>query len=110
MRPTSATIDRQILVIHRASQSATNALLPAPFRARLFKGHAIVALSLVRLKPPKPRLMPSLITTQPEHIAHQIAVEWTQNGATHTGWYILRRDTTARSVLLGGSIFPGKLH
>ena len=107
--PTSATIDRQILVIYRASESAVNALLPAPFRARLFKNQAIVALSLVRLIPPKPRLMPSLITTQPEHIAHQIAVEWNANGETRAGWYILRRDTTARSAVLGGSIFPGKL-
>lgn len=110
MSPTLATIDRQILVIYRAQESAANALLPAPFRARLFKGHAIAALSLVRLKPPKPRLMPSLITTQPEHIAHQIAVEWTHNGETRAGWYLLRRDTTARSVVLGGSIFPGKLN
>src|SRR4051794_2652543 len=106
MSSTSATIDRQILVVYRATESAVSALIPAPFRPRLFKGHAIAALSLVRLKPPKPRLMPSLITTQPEHIAHQLAVQWTQNGQTHAGWYILRRDTTARSVLLGGSIFP----
>jgi hypothetical protein len=109
MSPTSATIDRQILVTYRASEDAVNALLPRPFRARLFKNQAIAALSLVRLKPPKPRLMPSLITTQPEHIAHQIAVEWNSNGDTRAGWYILRRDTTARSVVLGGSIFPGKL-
>jgi hypothetical protein len=108
--PTSATIDRQILVIYRAKENAVAALLPAPFRPRVFKDHAIVALSLVRLKPPKPRLMPSLITTQPEHIAHQIAVEWNHNGETRAGWYILRRDTTARSIVLGGSIFPGKLY
>jgi hypothetical protein len=107
--PTSATIDRQILVIYRATENAVAALLPAPFRPRIFKDHAIVALSLVRLKPPKPRLMPSLITTQPEHIAHQIAVEWNHNGDTRAGWCILRRDTTARASLLGGNVVPGKL-
>jgi hypothetical protein len=110
MSHNSAIIDRQILVIHRARPDAIASILPTRFRPRLFKDHAIAALSLVRLKPPKPRLMPSLITTQPEHLAHQIAIEWDANGQTRYGWFILRRDTTARSALLGGNIFPGKLN
>jgi hypothetical protein len=110
MLASSAIIERQILVIYRASPEALAAILPAPFRPRIFRDRAIAALSMVRLKAPRPRLMPSLINTQPEHLAHQLAIEWDESGQTRAGWFILRRDTTARSPSIGGSIFPGKLN
>ena len=86
-----------------------SAILPAPFKPKVFNGKAIAGICLIRLSHVRPKGLPAFIGAGSENGAHRIAVEWDENGITKEGVYIPRRDTSSRfNSLVGGRIFPGK--
>lgn len=101
-------IDRRLLVNFRVDPAVLAQRLPAPFRPQLCNGFSIAGICLIRLKHIRPRGWPAMLGLSSENAAHRIAVEWEQNGETHTGVYIPRRDTSSRlNSLAGGRVFPG---
>lgn len=104
-------IDRRILVNFRIAPKVLAAVLPEPFRPQVVKGFGIAGVCLIRLKAIRPRYVPPLLGLSSENAAHRIAVAWDAEGATHTGVYIPRRDTSSLvNTLAGGRLFPGIHH
>ncbi|MBW8687922.1 DUF2071 domain-containing protein [Chitinophaga rhizophila] len=102
-------IDPRILINFTASPEAVQTILPAGFRPKLYNGHAIAGVCLIRLKHLRPKGVPAIFGLSSENGAHRIAVEWEENGITREGVYMPRRDTSSKfNVLAGGRIFPGK--
>jgi hypothetical protein len=59
----------------------------------------------------RPAFLPAFCGMTSENAAHRIAVEWDEDGATHEGVFVPRRDTNALlNRLVGGRIFPGVHH
>lgn len=104
-------IDRRILVNYRVDPAVMARRLPEPFRPKLFRGHAIGGICLIRLKRIRPAGWPAAIGIGSENAAHRIAVEWDEGGAVREGVYIPRRDTDSLlNALAGGRVFPGEHH
>ena len=104
-------IDRRMLVNFRVDPEVLQGLLPSPFKPQLVKGFAIAGICLIRLKHIRPKGLPAWMGLGSENAAHRFAVEWQQDGQTHTGVYIPRRDTNScLNSLLGGRLFPGEHH
>ena len=104
-------IARRILVNYRVEPEFLERILPAPFRPQLVQGCGIAGICLIRLKHIGPRVWPSALGFSSENAAHRIAVEWDEDGRTHSGVYIPRRDTNSRlNVFLGGRLLPGVHH
>ncbi len=102
-------IDRRVLVNYTVDPDVIQKIIPRPFRPKIYKGKAIVGICLIRLKHIRPKGFPNFIGVSSENGAHRIAVEWTENGETHEGVYIPRRDTSSYlNSLAGGRIFPGR--
>lgn len=102
-------IDRRVLVNFTVDPDVIKKIIPAPFRAKIYKGKAIVGICLIRLKHIRPKGLPIFIGISSENGAHRIAVEWTENGETKEGVYIPRRDTSSYlNSLAGGRVFPGR--
>lgn len=101
-------IERRILVNYRADPEVVQQQLPAPFRPKLFRGHALVGICLIRLRGIRPAFWPAAWGLASENAAHRTAVEWDADSQTHEGVYIRRRDTNSRlNALAGGRLFPG---
>lgn len=101
-------IDRRILVNYRVDPAVLAALLPAPFRPKLVRGHGIAGICLIRLIHLRPRGLPASVGVASENAAHRIAVEWDEQGQTREGVFIPRRDTASRlNTWLGGRVVPG---
>ena len=109
MRPVVAGwIDRRVLVNYRVAPDALAELLPAPFRPKLMRGHAIAGICLIRLREVRPRGLPALMGVASENAAHRVAVEWDGDDGVCEGVYVPRRDTSSGlNVLAGGRLFPG---
>ena len=104
-------IDRRILANFRIDPEVMARNLPAPFRPQLVGGFAIGGICLIRLKAIRPWFFPLPWGMGSENAAHRIAVEWDDDGQTHTGVYIPRRDTDSRlNTWAGGTLFPGVHH
>jgi hypothetical protein len=104
-------IDRRILVNYRVAPEVMAAQLPAPFVPKLFEGHAIAGICLIRLKEVRPRSWPAALGICSENAAHRVAVEWQSQGVRREGVYVRRRDSDSRlNVLAGGRVFPGIHH
>lgn len=104
-------IDRRILVNYRVDPDLLQNHLPPPFRPKRINGYAIAGICLIRLKEIRPRGLPALTGFSSENAAHRFAVEWQENGRTHEGVYIPRRDSSSRfNVATGGRFFPGVHH
>jgi hypothetical protein len=102
-------IDRRVLVNYTVDPVIIEKIIPPPFRAKIYKGKAIAGICLIRLKHIRPKGLPKFVGISSENGAHRIAVEWTENGVTHEGVYIPRRDTSSYlNSLAGGRIFPGR--
>ena len=102
-------IDRRVLVNFTVDPEIIQKIIPQPFRPKVYKGKAIVGICLIRLKHIRPKGFPNFVGISSENGAHRIAVEWTENGETHEGVYIPRRDTSSYlNSLAGGRIFPGR--
>ena len=104
-------IARRILANYRADPAVVQRLLPASFRPKLHRGHAIVGVCLIRLVQIRPAWLPSAFGMASENAAHRIAVQWTDDAAEREGVFIPRRDTGSRlNQLAGGRVFPGEHH
>lgn len=105
-------IRRRLLLNYRVSPEIVRALLPAPFRPKLVRGHAIAGICLIRLEKVRPISLPAFAGIASENSAHRIAVEWEdENGKTKEGVFVPRRDTDSLlNSLAGGRIFPGVHH
>jgi len=105
-------IRRRLLINFRVDAAAMAAFLPAPFRPKLHRGHAIAGICLIRLEDIRPSWSPRIFGLTSENAAHRIAVVWEDaDGATREGVYIPRRDTSSRlNHLVGGRLFPGEHH
>lgn len=107
----AGTIERRILVNFRCRPDALQKILPAPFRPKLVRGWGVAGICLIRLAGIRPPFLPCFGGLRSENAAHRIAVEWTQDGTTHGGVFIPRRDTNAvLNRFAGGFLFPGVHH
>src|SRR4051812_29735442 len=102
-------LDRRILINFIADPDVVRAIIPSPFKPKIYKGKAIVGICLIRLKNIKPKGLPNFAGVSSENGAHRIAVEWNENGKIKEGVFIPRRDTSLRlNTIIGGRLFPGK--
>ena len=107
----SGLIRRRLLVNFRVDPEVIQRLLPAPFRPKLHSGHAIAGMCLIRLEQIRPKALPAVLGIVSENAAHRIAVTWDDEGGSHEGVYIPRRDTDSfLNRVAGGRVFPGKHH
>ncbi len=67
---------------------------------------------MIRLEHLRPKMTPEFIGLSSENAAHRIAMLWDdEDGKTHEGVFIPRRDTNSPvNLLLGGRAFPGEHH
>lgn len=104
-------IRRRLLVNFRVDSDVIQRHLPAPFRPKLYDGHAITGICLIRLEEIRPHCTPRLLGLSSENAAHRVAVVWADQGTAREGVYVPRRDTGSRiNHLAGGRIFPGEHH
>jgi hypothetical protein len=102
-------IDRRILINFTADPAVVAAILPPPFRPKLYQNRALVSICLIRLKNIKPKGFPSFMGLSSENGAHRIAIEWEENGQVKEGVFVPRRDTSLKlNACVGGRLFPGK--
>jgi len=106
------TIKRRLLVNFRADPAVVQRFLPQPFRPKLYNGHSLVGICLIRLERIRPVGLPGALGLSSENAAHRIAVEWTDEaGAQREGVFIPRRDTGSfLNRVAGGRVFPGEHH
>jgi len=105
------TIARRILINYRVDPDVLARELPAPFRPRVYRGHSLVGICLIRLESLRPTWLPSWLGVSSENAAHRAAVEWDENGVPHSGVFIRRRDSDSwLNSALGGRLFPGIHH
>lgn len=101
-------IDRRVLLNYRIDPDALGRVLPPPFRPKLYDGHAVGGVCMIRFRELRPRLVPSWLGLGSENAAHRIAVQWQQDGEQREGVFIPRRDTNSWfNKTLGGRVFPG---
>ena len=105
-------IRRRILVNFRVDPQVIRHHIPSRFRPKLQAGHAVAGICLIRLEHMRPKMLPEMMGFSSENAAHRIAVLWDdENGVTHEGVFIPRRDTaSALNQMLGGRVFPGEHH
>ena len=104
------TIDRRVLVNYRLDPDCVSKILPDPFKPRLFNGHALGGICLIRFTDMRPTWMPKFLGTSSENGTHRFCVEWTVDGKLQTGIYVNQRFTNSRlHAFGGGKVFPGNL-
>jgi hypothetical protein len=105
-------IKRRMLINFRIDPDVMVRFLPAPFRPKLYRAHAVAGICLIRLEQIRPAGCPAFLGISSENAAHRIAVEWDDpSGETREGVFIPRRDTGSRlNHLAGGAVFPGEHH
>ncbi len=102
------TIARRVLLNYRLDPEVLQRVLPRGFRPKLFDGHGIGGVCMIRFTQLRPRYVPGWLGLGSENAAHRIAVEWEQDGQPREGVFIPRRDTnSAFNRTLGGRVFPG---
>ncbi len=103
-------IRRRLLVNFRVDAEVMGRFLPAPFRPKLHRGHAIAGICLIRLEHIRPAGLPSFRGLSSENAAHRIAVVWDgPAGDPKEGVFIPRRDTSSwLNQAAGGRVFPGE--
>ena len=102
------TIDRRVLLNYRFDPDALQKTLPKPFRPKLYQGHGIGGVCMIRFAHLRPQYVPTFLGVNSENAAHRITVEWEQDNETKEGVFIPRRDTNSFfNKNLGGKIFPG---
>jgi hypothetical protein len=107
-RTLRAQVRRRILVSYRVDPALAQELLPDGFRPQLVDGSAVAGVCLIGLQSVRPGWVRPRVGISTENAAHRIAVEWDENGETHTGVYIVERHSSGLlPVLAGGRLFPG---
>ena len=101
-------IDRRILVNFAVDPDVLDPVLPDRFRPRTVDGpageRAIGGICCIRLTAMRPRGLPAAVGVASENAAHRIGVEWDgDDGETHSGVYVPRRDTSSRLNSVFGS-------
>lgn len=101
-------IERRVLLNYRINPEVLRAVLPQPFQPKLYNGHAIGGVCMIRFKQLRPRFVPAWLGLSSENAAHRIAVQWEQDNELREGVFIPRRDTNSWfNKTFGGRIFPG---
>lgn len=101
-------IDRRVLLNYHIDPDVLRRVLPPPFKPKLYAGHGVGGVCMIRFKRLRPRLMPARVGLSSENAAHRIAVQWEQDGEQREGVFIPRRDTNSWfNKTLGGRFFPG---
>jgi hypothetical protein len=101
-------IDRRVLLNYRIDPQALKRVLPLPFQPKLYDGHGIGGVCMIRFRGLRPRFVPAWLGLGSENAAHRIAVQWEQDGELREGVFIPRRDTNSWfNKTLGGRVFPG---
>ncbi|MEU5371100.1 hypothetical protein ABZ362_19340 [Streptomyces sp. NPDC005951] len=72
----SSVIERRLMVNYRVDPYVAAALLPAPLRPQLVRGHAVAGICLLRIGGVRPARAPAATGLTSENAAHRIAVEW----------------------------------
>jgi uncharacterized protein YqjF (DUF2071 family) len=110
-RNIDCVIERRLLVSYRIDPGCVAALLPAPFRPQLVRGHAVGGVCFIRLAKIRPAHLPRAAAMTSENVAHRFAVEWDDGQGHHAGVYVPRRETSSRiTAALGRHVFPGAYH
>ena len=101
-------IARRVLLNFRADPEVVQKLLPRPFEAETFQGHALVGICLIRLEQIRPRSFPRWLGLASENMAHRVAVRYPSKGNMKSGVFVWRRETGQKLVqMFGGRLFPG---
>ena len=101
-------IDRRVLLNYCIDAEVLRRVLPPPFKPKLYAGHGVGGVCMIRFKQLRPRLVPAWLGLTSENAAHRIAVQWDQDGEQREGVFIPRRDTNSSfNKMLGGRVFPG---
>ena len=101
-------IARRVLLNFRADPEVVQKLLPRPFEAETFQGHALVGICLIRLEQIRPRSFPRWLGLASENTAHRVAIRYPSKGNMKSGVFIWRRETDQKLVqMFGGRLFPG---
>ena len=104
-------IDRRVLLNYHIDPLALQRVLPPPFEPKLYGGHGVGGVCMIRFKQLRPRLVPAWLGLGSENAAHRIAVQWKQDGGLREGVFIPRRDTNSWfNKTFGGRVFPGIFH
>src|SRR5213082_1452333 len=105
-------IRRRLLINFRVDPQVMKRHLPSRFRPKLQDGYAVAGICLIRLEHIRPKMLPEAVGISSENAAHRVAVLWDdEQGVTHEGVFIPRRDTNSPvNYLLGGRLFPGEHH
>jgi hypothetical protein len=102
------TIERRVLLNYRFDPKVLQKILPEPFYPKLYKGHGIGGVCMIRFSGLRPKPVPAWMGIRSENAAHRIAVEWEQDGQKKEGVFIPRRDTNSWfNKTFGGKVFPG---
>ncbi len=103
-------IRRRILVNYRVDPDVIDRLLPARFKPKLYEGHAVAGICLIRLEHVRPQSLPAIMGLHSENAAHRVAVTWSdERGEPREGVFIPRRDTNSLlNHWVGGRLFPGE--
>jgi hypothetical protein len=101
-------IARRVLLNFRIDPVVMARSLPLPFRPKLYKGHAVGGVCMIRFQDLRPRFVPRWMGTTSENAAHRVAVEWNDGHRLREGVFIPQRNTASRfNEALGGRVFPG---
>lgn len=101
-------IARRVLLNFRIDPEVMARSLPPPFRPKLYKGHAVGGVCMIRFQHLRPRFVPRWMGTTSENAAHRVAVEWNEGSQLREGVFIPQRNTASRfNEALGGRVFPG---
>ena len=101
-------IARRVLLNFRIDPEVMARLLPPPFRPKLYEGHAVGGVCMIRFQHLRPRFVPRWLGTTSENAAHRVAVEWKDGNELREGVFIPQRNTGSRfNQTLGGRVFPG---
>src|SRR5438445_303970 len=73
-------IDRRVLLNYRIDPEVLQRVLPPVFQPKLYNGHAVGGVCMIRFKELRPRFVPSWLGLGSENAAHRIAVQWKQDG------------------------------
>lgn len=107
-RTLRAQVRRRLLISYRLDPEVAQALIPEDFRPQIVDGSAVAGVCMIGLEAVRPGWLRPRVGFRTENVAHRIAVEWDENGATRSGVYIVERHSSSvLPVLAGGRLFPG---
>ena len=72
-------IKRRLLVNFRAAPEVVQRIVPDPFRPKLYDGHAIVGVCLIRLEQIRPAGLPSFLGNQRKTSKPEPSPRWRSN-------------------------------